>query len=274
MGYAARGSVYLVIGGLAILAALGEGGKTTDSKGAIVEILHQPFGTVLLVLLIVGLVGYVLWRLVQSIQDTDSHGTSAKGLVVRAGLMASAVSHGFLALWTLKLLLGRNDTPQNTERFLSTGVGHVFIGLAGIAFVGAGFAHIFKGWTARFERYMDIPADKDVWVRPLCRFGLIARGIVWCIIGWFFIRSAIFAKSGKVEGMAEALELLRANSYGVWLFGIVAAGLFAFGAYSLLEAVYRRIDLTPSDPFGQKPDAASDQRASFNRANRTNKYGS
>lgn len=243
MGYIARGAVYLVIGGLAVLAAVGEGGRTTDSKGAIVEIMRQPFGTVLLVLLIIGLFGYVIWRFIQAIKDTDSHGSSAKGLAVRGGLLASAISHGLLAIWTIKLLLGDNERSQDSERFLATDMGQIVIGIAGIAFIGAGLAHIYKGWTARFERYMSIPSDKDQWAKPLCRFGLIARGIVWCIVGWFFITSALSANSGKVKGMVDALELLRANAYGNWLFGVVAAGLFAFGLYSLLEAMYRKIEI-------------------------------
>lgn len=243
MGYTARGAVYLVIGGLAVMAAIGEGGRTTDSKGAIIEIMRQPFGTSLLVLLIIGLFGYVIWRLIQAIKDPDNHGSSAKGLAVRGGLLASAISHALLALWTIKLLLGSNERTHETERFLATDMGQIVIGIFGISFIAAGLAHIYKGWTARFERYMNIPSDKNQWAKPLCRFGLISRGVVWCIVGWFFITSALFAKSGKVKGIVDALELLRTYTFGNWLFGIVAAGLFAFGVYSLLEAMYRKIEI-------------------------------
>ena len=253
MGYAARGVVYLVIGGLAVLAAIGEGGGTTDSKGAIIEITHHAFGSALLTILIIGLFGYVIWRLVQAIKDTDNHGSSAKGLAVRGGLIASAISHAILAVWAIKLLLGDQSESNKGEQYLTTDIGQIVVGLFGIAFIGAGLAHIYKGWTARFERYMSIPSDKDKWARPLCRFGLISRGVVWCIVGWFFITSALSANTGKVKGIVEALELLRSSNYGDWLFGIVAAGLFAFGIYSMLEAIYRdikidlEIDLHPQD---------------------------
>jgi hypothetical protein len=242
MGYIARGTVYLVIGGLAVLAAIGEGGETTDSKGAIVEIMQQPFGTFLLALLVIGLFGFVVWRLVQAFKDTDGHGTSAKGMAVRGGLFASAIAHGLLALWAVRLLFGDQERSQNGEQLLATDAGPIMLGLAGLAFVGAGLAHMYKGWTASFERYMRIPGDKNIWARPVCRFGLISRGVVWCIIAWFCINSALSARSGEVKGVVDALELLRERPYGIWLFGIVAAGLFAFGVYSLLEAIYRRID--------------------------------
>lgn len=245
MGYSARGIVYLVIGGLALLTAFGQGGEMTDSKGAIMTIMQQPFGTGLLVLLVIGLFGYVVWRLVQAVQDPDDHGTSAKGLAVRAGLFVSAITHALLALWTIKLILGESsdDKSASTQSFIASEIGQIVVGLIGVAMVCVGCAHLFKGWTARFERYMSIPADKALWMRPLCQFGLMARGIVWCILGWFFIRSAFQAGAEEIKGLADAMAALRNSSYGVWLFGIVAAGLFAFGLYSMLEAAYRRINI-------------------------------
>lgn len=246
LGYSARGVIYLVIGSLALLTAFGErGGQTTDSKGAIAKILEQPFGDAMMVVLIIGLLGYSSWRLIQSFKDTDGHGSSGKGLAVRSGLFISAVTHILLAVWAFKLLIGNGGGASQGESgsFLTTGLGQIALGIAGVAVIVTGFAHIYKGVTARFEKYMNIPADKRSWARPVCQFGLVARGVVWLIVGWFLIKSAWMAKGGEIEGMAEALQSLRDNSYGPWLLGIVAAGLFAFGVYSLLEAAYRRINV-------------------------------
>ncbi len=250
LGYAARGVVYLTVGGLALLAAAGKGGgETTDSKGALVKIMSQPFGDVILVVLIVGLFGYAAWRLVQAVKDTDEHGTSGKGLAVRAGLLVSAVTHSLLALWAIGMLAGVSLGGSNSgsQPLMASGWGQAVFGLVGVAVVGAGLAHIYKGWTARFERYMDVPRQKRIWTTPVCRFGLIARGVVWCMVGAFLIESAWLARGGDVRGMAAALETLRSTSFGPWLLGVVAAGLFAFGLYSLLEAVYRRVDVSFSD---------------------------
>jgi hypothetical protein len=58
----------------------------------------------------------------------------------------------------------------------------------------------------------------------LARAGFAARGVVY-----------------KAVGLDGALAQLDHASYGPFLLGIVAAGLVAFGVYSLSDARYRRI---------------------------------
>src|SRR5690349_10614398 len=79
-GYAAKGVVYAVVGILAVQAALGRGGETTSSSGALQQIAAQPFGQILLGITAIGLIGYVIWRFVQAGMDTENKGTDAKGM--------------------------------------------------------------------------------------------------------------------------------------------------------------------------------------------------
>ncbi|MDO6822976.1 DUF1206 domain-containing protein [Marinobacter sp. 1_MG-2023] len=245
LGYGARGLIYTIVGGLSLLSAIGAGGDTVDSRGAIQKVLQQPLGNTMLVILVAGLLGYVGWRLIQAIKDTDKHGTSIKGFAVRGGLFISAATHAVLAYYATTLLFASGSSGGGSEAgksFIASTPGQIFLMLAGLAVIGAGAAHIIKGFKARFEKYMEIPAKQTSWVRPLCQFGLIARGAVWLLIGWFMIRSALWAQSGDIAGMGEALDTLATSPYGTWLLGIAAAGLFAFGLYSFLEAAYRRIN--------------------------------
>ena len=68
-GFAAQGVVYIIIGSLAALAAFCHGGRTTGSHGALVEILLQPYGQIMLGVIAFGFLGYTLWRLTQAIED-------------------------------------------------------------------------------------------------------------------------------------------------------------------------------------------------------------
>ncbi|WP_049722840.1 DUF1206 domain-containing protein [Gilvimarinus polysaccharolyticus] len=242
MGYTARALVYLTVGSLAVLTAADLGGKTTNSRGAVREIAEQPFGQILLVLLVVGLVGYVIWRSTQALRDTDNHGTSVKGLGVRAGLFISAVSHGALAWFTAKLVWFGSDSREAEPTWLSSDLGLWLLAVVGVGMAVAGVAHMIKGWNVGYEKYMRLPPAQIFWLRPLCRFGLLARGAVLILIGVILARSALVAHSSEIKGIADALSSLQNNPYGAWLLGFVALGLVAFGCYSLLEAKFRRIN--------------------------------
>jgi hypothetical protein len=250
-GYAARGIIYVIVGYFAILAAFGGGGQTTDSKGALQSLLGEPFGHVLLGVIGVGLIGYSLWRLIQGIMDTDGHGTGAKGIAIRGGLLVSAVTHIILAVFAFSLIFGGggggggsggDGTQDWTAWLMQQPYGRWLVALVGVAVVGAGMAHIVKGVKAKFEKYLRMDRQKLDTARPICRFGLIARGVVFIIIGGFFLIAAWQFDPSEARGLGGVLQTLQEQSYGWILLGLIAIGLVAFGIYSLIEAIWRRID--------------------------------
>ena len=85
------------MGGLAVLAALGAGGQTTGAKGALLTLLSQPFGFALLGMVAFGLLCLAVWRMAQSILNSDRLGNDRKGLVRRIGYGVSGATHAGLA---------------------------------------------------------------------------------------------------------------------------------------------------------------------------------
>jgi len=109
LGYAARGTVYLIIGGLAALAAFGSGGKTAGSKGAFLSVLEAPFGDALLAVVALGLLCFAVWRMLQAIPDADALGQERKALARRAAYAGSAVIYAALAFVAVQVMLGLGD---------------------------------------------------------------------------------------------------------------------------------------------------------------------
>lgn len=246
-GYAARGLVYAVVGGLALTAAFGQG-NAEGSRGALTSLMDEPGGMIALGFIAIGLIGYSLWRTIQAVFDADGHGTEAKGLVVRGGLLVSAITHLALAGFAGSLAFGwgfsgggSGGSQEGAATLMALPGGPWWVGLVGAAIIGGGLAQIVKGWKAKFEKYLDMPQDQLDKVSPVCRFGLIGRGVVFVIVGGFFISAAVRYDPNQARGLEGALETLQGQPYGPWLLGIVALGLAAFGAYSLIEAVYRRV---------------------------------
>src|SRR5919107_345138 len=85
IGYAAKGVIYLLIGTLAFRLAAGlDGGRIVDSTGALRMIVRQPFGTVLLGIVAIGLLAYSSWQLIEGIWDTRGKGGGWRGWSKRA----------------------------------------------------------------------------------------------------------------------------------------------------------------------------------------------
>jgi hypothetical protein len=250
LGYGARGVVYLLVGWFAMMAAVGAG-EPTDTKGALREILQQPFGKILLAIVALGLVGHALWRLAQGWFDLDGHGGKTKGLAIRVGLLASAGIHVGLAFFALSMVLGwqgpgsgsqGGETQDWTAWLLAQPFGRWLVGAVGIAVLGAAVGHFIKAWKATFRRYLRAdPRTMDL-ICPIGQAGLSAKGIVFLLIGIFFLNAAWQSDSSESGGLGKALQTLQEQPYGPWVLSIVAAGLFAFGIYSVIEGVYRRID--------------------------------
>ncbi|HCJ31224.1 MAG TPA: DUF1206 domain-containing protein [Pseudomonas sp.] len=252
-GYAARGVVYLIVGAFAFMAGIGSG-ETVGTKGAIQQLLGHPFGDTLLWVMVVGLVAYVAWRLTQAITDPEGHGTDAKGLSIRAGLLGSAAAYTLLALFTLGLL-GSSVGESASGGAGSSGSSDFLSGLLGLKYsnylvyvvalvpLAVGIAHLVKGWKAKFEKYFHASEDVMRWVRPIARAGLIARGVAFLIVA-----GMLFSGGGRYEptdppGLEDALKALQSLPFGTFWLSLVGLGLVAFAVYSVSEAIWRRIDM-------------------------------
>jgi hypothetical protein len=78
IGYAARGIVYLMIGGYALLAAIGAGTRTVGNRGVLIALSSQPSGRALRGLLAAGSFCFGLWRALQAFADADHRGRGFK----------------------------------------------------------------------------------------------------------------------------------------------------------------------------------------------------
>src|SRR5689334_19513235 len=62
LGYAAKGLLYVIIGGTTALAAVNVGGRVVGTRGALDLLVGRPFWRLVVALVAVGLVGFILRR--------------------------------------------------------------------------------------------------------------------------------------------------------------------------------------------------------------------
>jgi len=252
LGYAAKGVVYLIIGGLAAKLAIGQGGATTDQRGALQTIYEQPFGKFLLAVVAIGLLGFALWSFIQAIYDTEGKGRDAKGIIARIGYAAVGVAYAALAFGAYQLVAGTGNVGQSsttstqdwTTTLLKLPAGVAIVVIVGLVVLGVALYLFAKAYTAKFQRRLNlagVSAQLRKFVIFLGRFGYGALGVVFTIVGFFLIVAAIQFNPQKAKGLDTALRELLRLPFGPLLLGIVALGLIAYGVYSFAEARYRRV---------------------------------
>lgn len=252
LGYLVKGLVYVIVGTLAVQAAVGSGGRTTGASGALESISRQPFGRVLLIAVAAGLVGYALWRLVQGVFDVEGKGTDGSGLLKRFGYLVSGLAYGGLALEAVRIAVGAASGGDGQSQELWTA--RVLAAPLGGWLVGAGalvmFALAINAAVVAFGRMYRDKLKLDEMSEPEERLadvtaiaGLLGRGAVFGVIGWFLVQAAWQSDPQEAGSSSEALSAIASGPYGAWLLGAVALGLIAYGGYAMVQARYRRIQI-------------------------------
>jgi hypothetical protein len=250
LGYAVRGTLYVVMGFLALKIALATpGGKATDLSGSLVWLIGNPLGKVVLVVTIIGLVAYALWGLIRAIYDPLHRGRDAKGIMARLGFVTSAISYMAIALFALHILAGQgaasHDSTQKTVSTLLTNpLGGAITVVLGAVAMAIGVGQFIEAYRATFAQDLkagEMTQSQRTIAIALGRFGMAARGVTFLVIGWFLIQAGLYHAPSKATGFGGAFLFLLAQPYGRWLLGVVALGFIALGLHSYACARWVRL---------------------------------
>ena len=246
-GYAAKSVVYGLIGVLAAMTAIGAGGATTDSQGALQTLRQQLFGQIALLVIAVGMIGYTVWRIVQAILDTEDKRAEPGGIAQRIGYLISAITYGGLALAAARLGLGFGNQDNSTgvvAQVMSLPFGRILIAIVGAVIIGIGGYQMYRAFTGSFEKELrsdEMSEREQHWAKVIGRIGLTGHGVVFGLTGVLVILAAIRQDPEQAQGIDGALTTLASQPFGPYLLGAAALGLIAYGIFSCVEARYRRM---------------------------------
>jgi hypothetical protein len=249
LGLVAKGASFVLVGVLAVLVALGVGGAATDRNGALRLLSKEPWGFVLLAALGLGFGAYAAWRLAQALLDRDDEGTDFGGWAKRSGCLAKGVFYAGLSALAFSFLTGpRGESASEQERtaqVFQLPLGRYLVLAAGVGLVGYGLWNGYRSITGKFEKHMKKGKMNREDVRPLVRavgfLGHVARMVLFGMVGVFLARAAWRHDPQDAIGFDGALAKLAQQEHGSLWLAVAAAGLFAYGLFSIFQARYRDV---------------------------------
>jgi hypothetical protein len=239
--------VYILIGVLAVQIAFGQTGERADQAGALQSVAEKPFGKFVLWLVVVGFAGYALWRATEAVVGHTDEESAGKRAAKRGIEAVKALIYFGLAFLAFRIATdkgsGKGGERASADLMKESG-GRWLVGLIGVVLVAVAIYFVVKAIKASFADDLalgQVSAGARTQIMRLGRAGYLARGIVTAILGGLVVVAAVQFDPKKARGLDLALRELAAQPYGRWLLVAVALGLMCFGAFSCVEARFRRL---------------------------------
>lgn len=240
LGYLARGLVYLIIGWLAF-----DSNRPLSAGEAVQSAEGMPLGSIVLVVLALGLFGYGLYKIAAGLADLDGDGTDAKALVKRGARVIGGLAYWILSYVAIRAMTDDRASSAQSGEAGGTGDaarqvseapgGEILLVLAGVVVFAVAIVQLLIAAKANFMKEM--APDAPRLVKPAGQLGYGARGIVLLLVGWFTLKAGFDGE--RLRDFGDALAVVRDDQ--PMMFKLIAIGLMLFGAVSVLMARYRHV---------------------------------
>ncbi len=145
-GLAARGVIYILIGWVALLVALGLSSHEADQQGALQLLAGKPYGLVALWLLAIGFAAYALWRLSEAAFGVTGEGNGAGP---RLKSLGRGLVYAFFVVLTIKVISGKQGSQARQQQDITAQAMQHPAGRWLVGIVGADHRHRRPGARAR-----------------------------------------------------------------------------------------------------------------------------
>lgn len=251
-GYAGRGVTYLAVAGFSLFA-IWHGGRAQGTKSALAQLENSTWGSAVLFVIFLGMFAYALWRVIAAFYDLECRGDDAKGLGARAGMIITGLIHLGLGFFAFSLLFlgssgsgGGSTTGQAVRWVLGLPGGQWIVMAIGAGIFCAGVYYMYKGWAGKYRRHLRAnPVTLNF--NSVLKAGLIAQGVVICIVGILFINAGLTFNAEQAGGTDEAFSWLTGQVYGRVIVAAICVGLLGFALFCFVNARYRIVPRVAGD---------------------------
>lgn len=237
VGVAAIGIVYLLLAWIALQVAWGGSSESADNSGALQEVAEKPFGETLLIIMGIGLVGYVVWQILLGIIGPPSGDSAFK----RVSSFGKAVFGGALAVQSLRIGFGGGSSKTSSQKtadwtssLMGAPAGRVLVVIAGLAVIAWAGYIAYKGVKKKFLEKLEGGASPAI--TRLGQAGWISRGVAFGVLGILIVVAGVKSQPEEARGLDAALKTLADQPFGQWILTLVALGLACYAVFQLITA--------------------------------------
>jgi hypothetical protein len=247
-GFVGYGIIHLLFAWIALQVAFGGSGQESDQSGALQSLAGHSWGKALLIAIAVGLVAMAVWQAFEAAIG-QSGLSSRREIVERVVSGIRAVLYLALASTAYKVYSGANASIGDNQENKSAGLmsatgGRWLVGLIGLVVAGVGIGMFVYGLRKKFTRQLNTQQMTPSVRKSTMRLGMAgytAKGTAYAIAGVLVVAAAVTYDPDKARGLDAALKTLASDNWGVWLLGLIAVGIAAFGVYCFAQAKYRKV---------------------------------
>ena len=245
-GFAASGVLHLLLGYIVLRLAFGTGGNA-DQSGALAALAAQTGGQIMLWVAALGLFALGLWHLAEAVvgsKPSERSGNDDSSAWKRAKSVGLAIANFAIAFSALRFAMGtgKSSGQQNagmSAQLMQSGWGKALLVVIGLAVIGVGAYHVYKGVTKRFFKDLQISGGTAVTAVGIA--GHTAKGLVLAGAGILVIVATLQADPAKASGLDAAVKTLGQAPFGKFLLVLAGLGIAAYGAYSFVRSRYGRL---------------------------------
>jgi hypothetical protein len=251
VGYAARGSVYFLVGASAMMAAVVPGHRPAGPSDAVQlgsrQLGHgEPIGAIFLIAIAFGLACLAGWLTVAGL--TSTRRTGARGWWHGIGMLGDAVVYIAFMLDVAGVALGL--WHGGGDRHLRSWImwlsawqyGRPLIGFIGAAVLIGGIGLVVWGIVGNVDRGVALAPSEKRLIRPMARYGIAGRGAAVALVGCFLLAAAFYGNPREAHEVGGALASLRNLTYGRVLIGLFGLAFIGSSLFDFIAAFYRRFD--------------------------------
>ena len=246
-GIATKGVVYFLIGFVAFITAFNLTKSVKSEEYILQWINNQTFGSIILIAIILGLIGYIFSRIYLTFNMKDYDGSNDKPKIRRIGYFINAIGYLLLLYTCVTILLGATSNEDSSIKLfiLQSTFGKIVLYIIAIGLL---ISAINEWWISfssiinKMIRTDDLTQTQYKYLLLLGRFGRFCRGIVFATLAYVMARSAYYDLDNLPEGANRAFMFINARS-GAYVMGFIAFGVMCYGTYLVIGAKHRNIPI-------------------------------